>query len=277
MRSLLSILLLAFSSLAPAQDPAKGDALRALAWQRGSAEGRIADKASIQIPQGYVFLDAPNTKRFLEIAGNPPRDGHYMIAPETLSWFAVFSFNPVGYVKDDEKINPDELLKSLKDSDGPANEERKRLGMSPIFTDGWQVPPHYDPETKRLEWGIRLKTDHGEPVVNYTTRLLGRSGVMNATLVSDPATLAQDVGEFKTSLQKFSYVSGEKYSEFKQGDRVAEFGLAALILGGAAALATKKGFWGAIVAIFAAFWKLIAGVVVAAVAGLGSFFKRKKS
>ena len=88
MRSLLSILLLAFSSLAPAQDPAKGDALRALAWQRGSAEGRIADKASIQIPQGYVFLDAPNTKRFLEIAGNPPRDGHYMIAPETLSWFA---------------------------------------------------------------------------------------------------------------------------------------------------------------------------------------------
>ena len=38
-------------------------------------------------------------------------------------------------------------------------------------------------------------------------------------VVSDPATLGQDIGEFKTSLQKFSYSSGEKYSEFKQGDR----------------------------------------------------------
>jgi uncharacterized membrane-anchored protein len=72
-------------------------------------------------------------------------------------------------------------------------------------------------------------------------------------------------------------VSGEKYSEFKQGDRIAEFGLAALILGGAAAIATKKGFWGALVAFFAAFWKLIAGVAVAALASLGSLFKRKKS
>jgi uncharacterized membrane-anchored protein len=148
--------------------------------------------------------------------------------------------------------------------------------MSPIYTDGWQVPPHYDPETKRLEWGIRLKTAGGEAVVNYTTRLLGRSGVMSATLVSDPGTLTQDVAEFKNSLQKFTYVPGEKYSEFKSGDRVAEFGLAALILGGAAAVATKKGLWGAIAAFLVAFWKVIAGVAVAALAGLGSIFKRKK-
>src|SRR6185436_3988690 len=279
MKTLIALMLVVLSAPGLAQkdpDQAKRE-LASLQWQKGPGSGKIANKAEIAIPDNYVFLDEKNTRRFLELTGNPPRDGHYTYAPLSLAWFAIFSFSDTGYVKDDEKINPDELLKSLKDSDGPANEERKRLGMSPIFTDGWQVPPHYDPETKRLEWGVRLKTDHGEPVVNYTTRLLGRSGVMNATLVSDPATLAQDVGEFKTSLQKFSYVSGEKYSEFKQGDRVAEFGLAALILGGAAALATKKGFWGAIVAFFATFWKLIAGVVVAAVAGLGSFFKGKKS
>jgi uncharacterized membrane-anchored protein len=106
--------------------------------------------------------------------------------------------------------------------------------------------------------------------------LLGRSGVMSATLVSDPEHLPQDMAEFKTSLEKFSYVSGEKYTEFKQGDRVAEFGLAALILGGAAAVATKKGFWGAVVAFFAAFWKVILGAGIGVLAGLGSLFKRKK-
>jgi uncharacterized membrane-anchored protein len=250
--------------------------LRKLAWQKGPGTGQIGGTAQITIPENYVFLDSRNTRRFLELTGNPPRDGHYTYAPSTLNWFAVFSFSGTGYIKDDEKINPDELLSSLKESDGPSNEERKRLGMSPIFTDGWQVPPHYDLETKRLEWGVRLKTANGESVVNYTTRLLGRSGVMNATLVSDPGNLPQDIATFNSSLQKFTYVPGEKYAEFKQGDHVAEFGLAALVLGGAAAVATKKGLWGAIAAFLAAFWKLIAGVAVAALAGLRSIFKSKK-
>jgi len=246
--------------------------LKKLAWQNGPTEGAVAGKASIKVPAGYVFLDEQNTKRFLELNGNPPDDRHYLIAPKSLEWFAVFSFNPSGYIKDDEKIDPDDLLKSLKDSDGPGNEERKRLGMRPLFTDGWQVPPHYDIDTKRLEWGVRLRTDRDEKLVNYTSRLLGRTGVMSAVLVSEPQSLDADIRDFKTVLKNFSYNAGESYAEFKSGDKVAEYGLAALILGGAAAVATKKGFWAVIAGFFAAFWKLIAGVVVAAIAGFWSFF-----
>lgn len=168
-------------------------------------------------------------------------------------------------------------MKTLKESDEPSNEERKRLGMGAIYTDGWQVAPHYDAQTKRLEWGTRLKTDTGQLFVNYTSRILGRSGVMSAVLVSDLDTLAADTEEFKSGLRNFDYVSGEKYAEFKQGDKIAEYGLAALVLGGAAAVATKKGFWAAIAAFFGAFWKLIIGAGVAALAGLRSFFKRKES
>src|SRR5262245_12162534 len=71
----------------------QGDAgaeMRKLAWQAGPLDARIADKATIKVPPGHVFLDAPNTRRFLELAGNPPRDGHYLFAPQSLSWFAVF-------------------------------------------------------------------------------------------------------------------------------------------------------------------------------------------
>lgn len=254
-----------------------GDELRKLAWQVGPTEGRIAAKATIKVPQGYLFLDEQNTRRFLELAGNPPKDGHFLFAPDSLKWFSVFSFNASGYVKDDEKIDPDELLKSLKESDGPSNDERKRLGLEALYTDGWEVPPHYDPQSKRLEWGMRLKQQSGQMVVNYTSRLLGRSGVMSAILVSNPGSLPQNTQDFKAALQQFSYVSGEQYSEFKQGDKIAEYGLAALILGGAAAVATKKGFWAVIGGFFAAFWKLIAGVAIAATAGLRSMFKRKNT
>ena len=100
---------------------------------------------------------------------------------------------------------------------------------------------------------------------------------MSATLVSDPTSLSRDVVDFKRSLEGFTYVSGEKYSEFKSGDKIAAYGLGALIVGGAAALATKKGFWGVIAAFFAAFWKLIAGVAIALLAWIGSIFKRKNS
>ena len=274
MRLVLALLFL-FPLVLSAQNSPQ-DELRKLAWQTGPTEGRIGTKATIKVPQGYVFLDEKNTSRFLQLAGNPPRDGHYLFAPEELDWFAVFSFDDTGYVKDDEKIDPDALLKSLKDSDAPANEERKRLGMSPLYTVGWEVPPHYDTETKRLEWGLRLKSEGERVTVNYTSRLLGRTGVMSAILVADPQTLAKDTQAFKAGLKEFSYVAGEKYTEFKAGDRVAEYGLAALVLGGAAAVATKKGFWAAIVAFLGAFWKIIVGVGVAVLAWLGSLFRKRQ-
>ena len=256
-------------------EPAVEAELKKLAWQTGPSEARIGDKATIKVPDGYLFLDEKSTSRFLELVGNPPRDGHYLFAPNTLAWFSVFSFNPSGYVKDDEKIDPDALLKGLKESDGPSNEERQRLGLHKIFTDGWEVVPHYDSQTKRLEWGTRLRNEQGQTNVNYTSRLLGRSGVMSATLVTGRNTLSADTAQFKTALEQFTYVPSERYSEFKQGDKLAAYGLGALILGGAAAVATKKGLWAVLGGFFAAFWKILVGVGVAAVAGFKSLFKKK--
>jgi uncharacterized membrane-anchored protein len=233
--------------------------IQALAWLRGPTEGTMGGVATLRIGAGQGFLDAANTRRFLELTGNPPRDHRYtLMAPEG-AWFAIFFFENSGYVKDDDKLEPDALLKALQESDKPDNAERKRLGMPAIHTAGWSVPPHYDPATKRLEWGVQLRGEDGHLVVNYAIRLLGRRGVMHAVLVSDPARLDADVAEFKAALGGYAFVPGERYSEFRAGDRVAEYGLAALVLGGAAAVATKTGF-------FKAFGKLI---VVGAV-GLGA-------
>lgn len=251
-------------------------ALQALKWQNGPTTGTVGTHATIQVPQGYVFLDSQNTKRFLEILGNIPENNEYMIGPQSLSWFAIFRFNETGYVKDSEKIDPNTLLKQLKDADAPGNEERKRLNMRQMYTDDWVVEPHYDIQTKQLEWGIQLHDETGAKTVNYTTRILGRIGVMSATLVTDNNTLENDTRAFKNVLTNFNFNSGETYAEFKPGDKVAEYGLAALILGGAAAVATKKGFWAIIAGAAVAFWKLIAGVVIALFAGIGRVFKKKQ-
>lgn len=254
----------------------RGEAMRNLNWRPGPNSEAVAGKATLRTPNDQVaFLDESNSRRFLELTGNLPENGNYIILNKQDGWWADFSFNPIGYVKDDEKIDADALLKSIKDNDAPANEQRKRLGLQPLYTEGWYIPPHYDPQTKRLEWGLKLRSNN-EVSLNYTIRLLGRTGVMNATLVSSPETLDTDVASFRNILQGFEFNSGERYSEFKQGDRVAEYGLAALVAGGAAAIATKKGFWAAAAAFIASAWKVIVAVVIAALAGLRSLFKRKE-
>ena len=90
------------------------------------------------------------------------------------------------------------------------------------------------------------------------------SGVMSAILVSSPQTLAEDIKAFNGALAGYDFVAGEKYAEFKSGDKLAEYGLAALVVGGAAAAAAKAGwlkflgkFWIVIVAALAAAWGVV--------------------
>jgi uncharacterized membrane-anchored protein len=270
---ILAAAVLGLSTMAFAQNAEQEKALqqlRALQWQRGPAAGHVGTLATVAIPNQYVFLNEPETSKFLQLMGNPPKSGYYAFAPESLTWFAVFHFNDTGYVKDDEKIDPNALLESLKASDGPANEERRKLGMSQLVTEGWLVPPHYDVATKRLEWGVRLRGDSGEQTINYTTRLLGRTGVMAATLVSSPERIGADMEVFRKDLARFAFVPGQTYAEYRSGDKVAEYGLGALVLGGAAAAAAKTGLlktlgkfiWLGVLAVLAAsggIWKKISG------------------
>ena len=248
--------------------------MQALDWHVGPKTETVLSKATIKVDKEQGFLDASNTEKFLQLTGNLPTPDENVLYSMEKSWWADFSFDPSGYVKDDEEIDADQILQQMKAGDAAGTEERKRLGMAPLNTEGWFIPPKYDKQTNHLEWAIKLRSGD-ETYVNYTVRLLGRSGVMSATLVSTPESLEQDLKDFKQSLTSFEYVDGERYSQFKDGDKVAAYGLAALVAGGAAAIATKKGFWALLAGFFAAAWKFIAVAAVGVASWFGSLFKKK--
>ena len=86
---------------------------------------------------------------------------------------------------------------------------------------------------------------------------------MNVLLVSEPNTLDRDIKSFKTALKKFDFNNGERYAEWREGDKVAAYGLGALVVGGtAAAVASKGGF------------KFLWAIALAAFAGLAGVFKK---
>jgi len=267
---------LATAGMAKADDPkddSKQEANRPkIAWMDGPATAQLGDIAEIKVPAGYRFTGKDGARTFLEMTGNPPSGEELgAIVPRSKSeddqefWFVIFEFQDTGYVKDDDrdKLDPDGLLKTIRDNTEDANKERLRRGWLPYHIRGWYKPPFYDTQTRNLTWAMQgYSTNQGkeEASVNYSVRILGRRGTMSVDLVLDPALVDSVVPKFDKLLTGFSYLHGSAYSDFRAGDKVAEYGLATLVAGGATAIAAKTG-------LLAKLWKLIV-VGFAALAGM---------
>lgn len=247
----------------------------AINWVPGPTKAELGDGlATIEVPEGYLFADKAETKKIMALTGNPPSDLEVgLIAPadEAKTWFLVFEYEEVGYVKDDDKdeIDADAILTSIREGTEAANEEREKMGSDPIEIVGWFEKPHYDSNSHNLVWAIEGKSKE-DGLVNYDVRLLGRRGYVSATLVTDPKALATDLPHVQALLGGFSFNQGNRYAEWKAGDKVAEYGLTALVAGGVGAAAMKLGLFAQLGKFLAKGWKL----VVVGIAGLGALVKR---
>lgn len=241
-------------------------------WVYGPATADMNGIAEIKIPDRYRFANGDDTRKIMELYGNPPTDletGY--LEPESRAWFIVFEFDETGYIKDDEKnsLDPDAILKSIKEGTAESNKWRKEKGMPDLTILGWQKKPSYNPVTNNLEWAI-INESAGSKNINYNIRFLGRKGVMSVIVVADEKGLNSAVSAANKLLTTYSFTEGNRYSEFKKGDKIAEYGLAALIAGGAGAAAIKTG-------LLQKFWKFIVAGIVALGAGIKRIFTGKKS
>lgn len=251
---------------------AQAEEVKDLPWQIGPTKVQLGNQATLDVPAGYAFLNPDGTRRLDRIMENPSGETDtYTLAPKSLDWVAYFDYDDVGYVKDDEKLDADDLLTSVKEGTEASNKERRQNGWDTLTLIGWKTKPQYDSTFKSLTWSFVARNDKSQTdVVNYNARLLGRSGVMSAVVVASPDQLDTAIGEFKGAIQGFAFNPGQSYTDFRSGDRVAEYGLGALIVGGAAAVAAKKGFFAVILSALAAGWKL----VLVGFAAVGAFIKR---
>jgi uncharacterized membrane-anchored protein len=299
---LATLILVAISSIAEAKTykemfgveppvlPAATSVVATMDFMQGSINLPGAG-AHLTIPEGYYFLDPKDAKKLLvDIWKNPPDAAAGTLgmlfpaqyAPDRPElWGAVISYSPDGFVSDDdaESTDFDEVLKELQASTSENNRQREIEGFEPIKLVGWASPPHYDKANHALHWArdLLFGTDPAAPhTLNYQLRKLGREGVLELNFVAGMSDLPAIQASIPGVVGLVNFDPGKAYGDFKDGDKVAAYGLAGLIAAGAGAkLAAKVGF----LALALAFLKKGAFLVVIALGAIFkpvmSFFRRK--
>lgn len=251
------------------------------AMRAGPADIRLRDQAVLRLPAGFAYIAPANAQRLLRAMGNVPgADLEGMVVDATqpyAGWFVVVRYIASGYVKDDEARDwkADDLLASLREGTEQANGERRSRGFSEIEIVGWVERPAYDAQAHRLVWSAATRekgATSAERGVNYNTYALGREGYFSLNLVTGLDQVEGLKPRARTLLAALAYEPGKRYEDFNAAtDRVAEYGLAALVAGAAA---KKLGLFALIGVLLAKFWKIGAVAVVLLGAGVMKWFRR---
>ncbi len=283
--SLLFAITPGFTQEKPAEKKlTEAEFLAMLHFQKGKIE-LPNSVASLNLPENFRYLAPADAEKILVDAwGNPPGSNSLgMIFPTKVSplsaegWGVVITYDESGYVKDNDadSINYDDLLKDMKEQVAAASEERVKQGYGVMNLIGWAERPSYDKSTHKYYWAKEFSTGSTENSLNYNIRVLGRKGVLVLNAVAGMKQITEIKQEMKSVVAFTEFNDGNRYSDFNSNtDKVAEYGLAALVAGGVAA---KLGFFGKLFAILLAAKKLIFVGLAAAAAGIAKFFKKTES
>jgi uncharacterized membrane-anchored protein len=240
--------------------PKNKEEAQALAAALKFQQGEVALKnglATLKIPEGLRFLNGHDSGIVLvKLWGNPPMaDPLGLLMPAKAgplsveSWAVIITYEEEGYVKDKdaEKIDYTELLKQMQKDTRDANKEREKQGYPTVELIGWAAPPRYDKAVHKLYWAKELKfSAERENTLNYNIRVLGRRGVLVLNAVAAMSQLPEIERSAPKILAALDFNPGNRYADFSEasGDKVASYGIAALVAGGVAAkLGLFKGLW----------------------------------
>jgi uncharacterized membrane-anchored protein len=255
----------------------------ALHWQSNTVS--IANGiANLNLSNNFRYLNPEQSNYVLhDLWGNPPRaDVLGMIFPansgpfDDSTYAFIITFDADGYVKDNDadKINYDDMFKDIKAGETEANKERVKNGYEPIHMIGWAEQPYYDKQNKVLHWARELQFGSDSVnTLNYDVRVLGRTGILSLNAIATMNELALVKANIDEVLKIPEFTAGNKYTDFNSGtDKVAEYGIGALVAGG---ILAKTGFFAMIGKFLLVAWKFIVIGLVAIWGAIKKFFTGK--
>lgn len=252
-------------------------------------DGEIAvpgAQARFRLGQEFRYLEQADARRVLEqLWGNPPDESVLgMVVPrgrgvtDDHGWAVVVTYSDEGYVSDEDatKIDYTEMLADMKSGTQDENAARKEAGYEGIDLIGWAAPPRYDAASKKLHWAKELAFEgNDQHTLNYDIRVLGRRGYLSLNAVAG----MNELGEVQAGMQKLlpmvEFDTGARYADFdKSNDKLAAYGLAALVGGGVAA---KAGLFAKLGVLLLAGKKFIVFLLIGVAALVKKLWSGKKN
>jgi uncharacterized membrane-anchored protein len=238
--------------------------------------------ATLNLNSEYRYLSPGETEKLLVAWGNPPEsatDTQGAVVPATVDpfsdsgWAVVLTYVDDGHVDDADarKIDYKEMMSDMKSSTDAANDEREKAGYARVKLLGWAAEPRYDSVAHKLYWAKELDFGGSEHTLNYDVRVLGREGVLSMNAVAGMSQLSGIQQDMQSLLKLAEFNPGQRYEEFNgSSDRLAAYGIGALVAGGVAA---KLGLFAKLFAVILAFKKVLIAGVIAASGLLARVFK----
>jgi uncharacterized membrane-anchored protein len=239
--------------------------------------------ATLHLGEKYHYLNPEEANKLLQAWGNPPDEvTQGAVLPADVNpfseggWAVFLTYTDDGHIDDSDanEIDYDDLLKDMKEGVEDNNEARKQAGYDEMHLLKWAEPPRYDAAGKKLYWAKEISSASGGHSLNYDVRVLGREGVLSMEAVAPMDILEQVRTDMRPLIEVAEFNEGYRYAEFNsKTDRMAEYGLGALIAGGVAA---KLGLFGKLFAILLAAKKAIILGIVAIGGWIAKLFGKKK-
>jgi uncharacterized membrane-anchored protein len=227
--------------------------------------------ARFRFDDQFRYLGQADAQRVLEqLWGNPPDQSVLgLVVPrgrgllDDNGWAVVVTYSDEGYVSDEDAaaIDYDELLAGMKEETQDENAARKEAGYEAIELIGWATPPRYDAASNKLYWAKELAFDGSQRhTLNYDIRVLGRRGYLSLNAVANMDDLADVQAGMQKLLPLTDFDSGARYADFDGStDKIAAYGIAALIGGG---IAAKAGLFAKLGALLLGLKKLLIPLVL---------------
>lgn len=265
----------------PETEAERNAAFDALIWQHEAKSYPLEGAhASLDLKPGLSLLlgsDAQRLEWLINGVEFPDTVAALTYSNGSAKALAFVQWHDEGYVTDTQwnDVDSDKLLEQYRDATERSNKDRVANGRNALHVIGWLQKPEYDQATHTVSFALELSNGKANSA-NVKALHLGREGYASITWAGSMSVF-QNSGNppalLSTVLASYKFDQGHSYDDFKQGDKVAAYGIAGLV---ATALGVKfgKGLLAALLAFLIAGKKIAIPAVAVFGAGIVKFWRR---
>ncbi len=227
---------------APAAQTDAAQAYAALLAQgaRGPIEVRLADRATLWLPAGRVYLEGALAREALGAGKNWDAATLGVVLPtgDSPEWTAYVSLIDDGYIRDDKgkALDPVKTLAAYKAAVATDNLDRQMNHLPLLEATDWMEAPRYDAK-HHLSSCIGVTTagslNPADKIVNCGSFALGAQGALKVVVAGDEEVFARFSGEAASLADAIVHDHGKAYEDADPATvKMAPYGLVAMMTGG---------------------------------------------